>query len=34
LASEQARFDNYVEYGRRFERMLDQANRRAGRRRQ
>jgi sugar phosphate isomerase/epimerase len=32
-ASGQARFDNYVEYGRRFERMLDQANRRAGRRR-
>ena len=29
-ASEQARIDNYVEYGRRFERMLDAARRRAG----
>jgi sugar phosphate isomerase/epimerase len=30
-ASEQARFDNYVEYGRRFERMLEAARRRTGR---
>jgi sugar phosphate isomerase/epimerase len=29
-SSEQARFDNYVEYGRRFERMLDEARRRVG----
>jgi sugar phosphate isomerase/epimerase len=30
-ASEQARIDNYVEYGRRFERMLAFARRQAGR---
>jgi sugar phosphate isomerase/epimerase len=30
-ASEQARIDNYVEYGRRFERMLARAHSRAGR---
>ena len=29
-ASDQARFDNYVEYGRRFERMLGEARRRVG----